>query len=310
MSLLASLLPGLLLGTAALMLHLALTLAVAPLLTPLADGVAGLVSGRRRTGPGLLAEMARSWRSLLALMRKQPVRAGGGSRLSALLPSLSLSAALSAAAFVPSFASGLPTAPWADLLTVLLLLASGRVALLLGAWDAGVAAPGLGAVSATVGLLFAVPGASLGVVALSSAAGGTALPRLLSGLPSGAGLLPGACLGLAALSAGGGEAALSEQLSGPDLSLFRLQSMVQAVVWIDLLTALLLPGTVAVAQSGPLHWLLGLSFWALRLLAGGVVLGGVRGLAATATARRRLAGLSVLLGLLAPLLFLVGHRAG
>ena len=122
--------------------------------------------------------------------------------------------------------------------------------------------------------------------------------------------LPGACLGLAALSAGGGEAALSEQLSGPDLSLFRLQSMVQAVVWIDLLTALLLPGTVAVAQSGPLHWLLGLSFWALRLLAGGVVLGGVRGLAATATARRRLAGLSVLLGLLAPLLFLVGHRAG
>ncbi len=305
-----SLLPVLLLGTAALLLHLALTVAVAPLLPPLSDGVAGLLSGRRRTGPGVMAEMARSWSSLLVLMRKQPVRAGGGSRLSALAPLLSLSAALSAAALVPSFASGLPTAPWADLPTVLVLLAAGRIVLLLSALDAGVAVPGLAAVSALVGLLLAVPGFALGIVALSLAAGGTGLQHLLSNLQPGAGLVPAACLGLAALSAAGGGLALSEPLSGPDLVLFRLQAMVQAVVWIDLLTALLLPVTVAVAQTGPLHWLLGLLFWVLRLLAGGVALGAVRGLVTDAAARRRLAGLSVLLGLLAPLLPLVGHRAG
>ena len=64
------------------------------------------------------------------------------------------------------------------------------------------------------------------------------------------------------------------------------------------------------AQSGPLHWLLGLVFWAMRLVAGGILLGVTRGLAGTVAARRRLAGLSALLGLLAPLLFLLGHRAG
>lgn len=305
-----SLLPFLLLGTTALVLHLALTVAVAPLLPPLSDGVAGLLSGRRHTGPGMLAEMAQSWAGLRAAMRKQPVRAGAASRLSAAAPVLSLSATLSAAALVPSFASGLPTAPWADLATVLVLLATARVLVLLGAWDAGVAAPGLGAVSATVGLVLAVPGGTLGLAALFSAAGSTGLQHLLSDPQPGAGLMPAACLGLAALSAGGGGLALSEPLSGPDLAVFRLQSMVQAVVWIDLLTALLLPGTVPVAQSGPLHWLLGFLFWTMRLVAGCVLLGGMRGLADTVAARRRLAGLSALLGLLAPLLLLVGHRGG
>ncbi len=299
-----SLLPVLLLGTAALLLHLALTVAVAPLLPPLSDGMAELLSGRRRSGPDALAEMVRSWTTswatLRATMRKQPVRAGAASRLSAAVPLLSLSAALSAAALVPSFASGLPTAPWADL---------ARVPLLLGAWDAGVALPGLAAVSAVVGLVLAVPGCALGLVALFSATGSTGLQHLLSDPQPGAGLLPAACLGLAALSAGGGEAALSEPLSGPDLALFRLQCMVQAVVWIDLLTALALPGTVPVAQSGPLHWLLGLLFWAMRLVGGGILLGVARGLAGTVAARRRMAGLSVLLGLLAPLLLLLGRHA-
>ena len=309
-----SLLPILLLGTAALLLHLALTIAVAPLLPPLSDGVAELLSGRRRAGPDALAEMARSWATswatLRAALRKQPVRAGAASRVSAAAPLLSLSAALSAAALVPSFASGMPTAPWADLSTVVVLLAAARVLLLLGAWDAGVASPGLAAVSAVVGLVLAVPGCALGLVALFSATGSTGLQHLLSDPQPGAGLLPAACLGLAALSAGGGEAALSEPLSGPDLALFRLQCMVQAVVWIDLLTALALPGTVPVAQSGPLHWLLGLLFWAMRLVAGGILLGGVRGLAGTVAARRRMAGLSVLLGLLAPLLLLLGRHTG
>ncbi len=305
-----SLLPVLLLGTTALLLHLALTVAVAPLLPPLSDGVADLLSGRRRTGPNVLAERALSWATLRTVRRKQPVRAGAASRVSAAAPLLSLSTTLLAASLVPSFASGLPTAPWADLSTILALLAAGRVLLLLGAWDAGVARPGLAAVSAVVGLVLAVPGSALGLMALFSTAGSTGLQHLLSDPQPGAGLMPAICLGLAALSAGGGGHALSEPLSGPDLALFRLHSMVQAVVWIDLLTALLLPATVPVAESGPLHWLLGLLFWAMRLVAGCVLLGGMRSLADTALARRRLAGLSVLLGLLAPLLLLVGHRAG
>jgi hypothetical protein len=102
---------------------------------------------------------------------------------------------------------------------------------------------------------------------------------------------------------------LSEPLSGADLALFQWQSAVQRLIWIDLVTALLLPGTLAVAASGPLQWLLGLVFWAVRIGAGCLFLGLMQGLIPTVAARRRLAGLSVLLGLLAPLLLLVGRSA-
>ncbi len=316
-----TLLPVVILGAAALLLHLALLLAVAPLLDGLADAAAALAAGgprARRPAAAARASIAivamRPWRQLALLASKQPVRARNASPVSVLAPPVALAATLLAAALVPSFGIGMLTGRLADLPAVLAMLALARLASLLGGFDAGLPASGLAAVSGAVRLLLAVPGCALALYGLSVDAGTTSLEAMLAGLrdgagPSAAGLLAAAGLALAALAAGGEEDTLPAEMSGADLALFRLQAALQRLVWIDLVTALLLPGSLAVAQSGPLHWLLGLLFWAVRVGAACLLLGGLRGLAgALAPASRRgLAGLSVLLGLLGPLLLLVGR---
>jgi hypothetical protein len=72
---------------------------------------------------------------------------------------------------------------------------------------------------------------------------------------------------------------------------------------------LLLPSSLTVAQSNPLHWLLGLLLWVLRVGVACALLGGMQALLGVLApaSRRGLAGLSVLFGLLAPLLLLVGR---
>ena len=319
-----TLLPVVILGTAALLLHLALLLAVAPLLDGLAGGAAALAAGgpqarRPAAAPRLsIATVAmRPWRQLALLASKQPVRARNASPVSVLAPPVALAVTLLAAALVPSFGIGMLTGGLADLPAVLAMLALARLASLLCGFDAGLPATGLAAVSGSVRLLLAVPGCALAVYVLSIDAGTTSLEMMLAGLrngvgpsgPSAAGLLAAAGLALAALAAGGEDDTLPAEMSGADLALFRLQAALQRLVWIDLVTALLLPGSLAVAQSGPLHWLLGLLFWAVRVGVACLLLGGLRGLAgALAPASRRgLAGMSVLLGLLAPLLLLVGR---
>lgn len=319
-----TLLPFVVLGTIALLLHLALMLAAAPLVEALLDTFDGLATrGRRqlaRTPPPsramLVAFLSRPWRRLAALLARPPVRARNVSLVSIASPAVALAATMTAAALVPSFGIGMLTGPVADLPAVLALLALARVAVLLGAFDAGVASTGAAAMSSAVRLLLAFPGAVLSLYALSAVFGTTAIDSMLAQFHAGPGLpgsevtelLASASLGLAALAAAGDDLALSEQLSGPDLALFRFQSSLQRLVWIDLVTALVLPGSLAVAQSNPLHWLLGLLLWSVRVVVACLVLGIARrmtvGLASAW--HRRLAGLSALLGLLAPLLLVMG----
>ena len=311
-------------GLVALLLHLALTLAAAPLVDRLitaAAAVAGGASpqggGMSRPGASLAATLMRPWQDLAGLAARQPVRARSASAVTSLAPQAALAATLVAAALVPSFATGMLTGPVADLMLILAMLGLARAALLLCGFDAGLSGIGLAAVSLAVRSLLAVPGCVLALYALSLDSGTTGLDALLAD-PHGGSALPGlspavvlaaTALGLAALSAGGDEDALSAELSGPDLAAFRLQASLQRLVWINLVTALLLPSSLAVAQSNPLHWLLGLLLWVLRVGVACALLSGMQtilGVLAPAS-RRGLAGLSVLFGLLAPLLLLVGR---
>lgn len=306
-----TLLPLILSGAAALVLHLAMMLAAPPVGTALVEAGASLATARPRrvTRADIAALLLGPWHRLAFLMRKEPVRAGNASRLAVLAPPLSVAATLAAAALVPSFGIGMLTAPFADLPTILALLALARLLLLLGGLDAGIALPGLAALTASVRVFLAVPGCALAVAALWFACGSTSLETILTGLRglspdavSTTTLLAAVGLGAAALATGGDAAALSSELSGPDLALFQYQAALQRLVWIDLVTALLLPASLTVALSNPLHWLLALLLWALRAGIACLVLGGLGGTVAAPASRRRLAGLSVLLGLLAPLL--------
>lgn len=310
-------LPGLILGTAALLLHLALALAVATLLAGPAPAVGGSRK-RPRDAAGVAALLLAPARSLAALAGSAPIRASGNSQVSALAPVVGIAATLAAAALVPSFCTGMLTAPLADLPTILGLLGLARVALLLAGFDAGIAGPGLASVSLAVRTLLVVPACALALFTVALASGSSNLDVVLGDLAAGTGL-PGlsaavllavVSLGLAGVAAGIDERGLAEQLAGTDLAMFRFGRALQRLVWLDLVTALLLPRSLPVAQANPLFWLLGLLGWGLRIGAGCFLLAqlqrfvGVRG-----PQRRELAGIATLLGLLAPLLLLVGRSA-
>ncbi len=311
-------LAGLLLGVVALLLHLALSVAAAPVLGALVDRVAAMPANRPRAWPSrarLAAALRRPWRRLAWLMGKEPVLAENASAVGGMAPILAVAVTLAAAALVPSFLREMPTGGLADLPAILALLGLARLILLLGSLDIGAAGPGLAAMAASSAALLALPGLVLAVAALWLASGGTGLEVLLAPHDGGgpghaaARLLATVALGLAALAAGGDEDGLSRELAGPDLALFGLQSDLRWLVWIELVTALAWPGSLATVHSNPLYWLFGLALWAVRVVAGGVVLGAVRGGLAVPGARRQLARASAALGVLAPLLLLAGRAA-
>lgn len=310
---------GLILGTAALLLHLALVLAAAPLVSDARLAAVGRPGGLRlATAPAAIRDWLLSpWRALGVLVAKMPVRATNASPVALLAPVAALAATLVAACLVPSFGIGMLTAPLSDLPTILALLALARGAILLGALDAGIGAAGLAAVALATRSLLAVPGCALAVFTLAVVAGSTGLEPLLAGVGAGA-AVPGATeavvlaaagLGLAAIAAGDDLSKLAQDLSGPDLALVQVQHGLQRLVWIELVTALLLPRWLAAAQSNPVDWLLGLLGWAVRVGVGCLVLEAWRRLLGVPDQRQRrvLAGVATLVGLLAPLLLLAGR---
>ena len=296
-------LAGLLLGGAALLLHAALMVAAAPL-------VEAWIAPETlpATSPARWPErIARPYRALGALLARETIRSGNASPLAVAAPLLAVSLTLIAACLVPSFAVGLLDAPLADLLLVLGLLAGAQATLLLAAADDGLASSGLEAVGQMVNLVLAVPGGIVAVLSLSLLAGGTGLDQILAAQHGGAGLAACCALGLAATAAPGRRSILSQGWSGADLALLRLQDGLQMLVWIDLIGGLALPGTLAAARSGPLGWLDGLLFWALRLALGALLLRVVGARLTSLSSRRRLAGLSLLVAALAPVLLLAGR---
>jgi formate hydrogenlyase subunit 4 len=149
--------------------HVALLLAVAPLLVGLIRRLKARLVGR--IGPPVL----QPYRDLRRLARKQTVLAENASLLFRLAPQASFAATTAAAALIPSFALGMATAPVADLLVIAGLLTMVRVILALAAMDVGTAFGGIGASREMTFSAFAEPALLLVFLTLMLLAGTTNL---------------------------------------------------------------------------------------------------------------------------------------
>jgi formate hydrogenlyase subunit 4 len=259
-------------------LHLGLMLAAAPTVTGALDWLDARLSGR--SGAPILSP----WRDLLRWSRKTPVVDESVSVVSRLAPALALGATASSAALVPSFTLGMALAPLGDVLVIVSLLAIARVASALAALDSGAARPGLAAQNASARSVLAEPALMLSVVTLALIGGSFNLDLIIGQQREGL-LLPAAASTVAMTAmlalmfaeasvtdAGGSDAGVSndgadQMASGTLLATVRMTFWLRRVVWINLIGALFLPVGMAGADSLPLSWLIGLAFWAVKLVA-------------------------------------------
>lgn len=256
------------LSLAAQILHIALMIAAAPILAGTADWLDARLSGR--TGPPLLSP----WRDLVRLSRKTITTTENASIVTYLAPPLVLGATVAVALLVPSFTIGMALSPLADMLVIVSLLASARVAGALATFDSGPPQSGMVQQNASALATLAEPALMLAMVALALMGGSFNLDLIISQQREGL-LLPAAAsavtltallaLLLADLSAAVGD--INQACSGLDLAMIRVAAWLRRLVWIDLIGALFLPIGLATADSGAAGWLIGVAAWAIKLAA-------------------------------------------
>lgn len=294
----------------ALILHLALVLAVAPVLTGLQTWFEAMLAGRPGPVPW------QPWRELARLARKQPALAENASPLFRAAPLACVAAMVVAAALVPSFTLGMAFAPLGDLLVLFGLLAFARVVLALAALDAGTAPAGLAAGRAAWLACLAEPAIVLVILVLGLLGGTTNLDLLIGqqhqGMlqPQAASTLAAAALVALAL-AGPDTAGQTTEFSGGDLALVDLAEALRKLVWFDLIGALFLPLGMAEPGAGLLGWVVGLLAWGAKLVVLAAGLAALRSVAGRRLLRRapQVLGTAVVLGLLAALLALMSAVA-
>ena len=258
-------------------LHIALMIAVAPVIAGGMDWLDARLSGRAGA-PVLLP-----WRDLVRLFRKTPAVTEGASAVARFAPAVSLGMTVSVASLVPSFTLGMALSPLADVLVIASLLAAARVAVALAAFESGAALPGLMQQGASVRAVFAEPALMLAVVALALMAGSFNLDAVIGQQQQGA-LLPAAASAivlaamLALLLAHGSVAdrGAAAVYGGRELAMLRVADWLRRLVWIDLIGALFLPVGMGSPDSGPLGWCIGLVVWVCRTVGFAVCLSVVR----------------------------------
>jgi formate hydrogenlyase subunit 4 len=312
-----------------LLLHIALMLATAPLLLGVIRRIKARMVGR--IGPSIL----QPWRDLLRLLKKQPVIADGTSWLFRAAPLVGLTATLTAAAMVPSFALGMATAGISDLLVIAGLLAFGRATLALAAMDTGTAFGGIGASREMTFSVFAEPVFFLIVFTLALIAGTTNLDAAASLIDSGVlGLRISMALGLvAAITLAIAECgripvdnpaghleltmvheAMVLEYSGRHLAMIELAASLKLLLWMSLISVVFAPFGIAPHDGigpslAPWLWLLGIGAWAAKML----LLAAALALFETIQAKLRvfrvpeLLGMALLLGLLAVIFLFVSQ---
>ena len=313
-----------LLGLASLVVHLVLALTLAPVLVGFIRWAKARLVGR--FGP----PVSQPWRDLLRLARKQPVLAENASWLFRAAPAIVFAATLAAVALVPGFALGMATAPLADLLAIVGLLALARCTLALAGLDIGTAFGGIGASRAMTFAVFAEPAMLLVIFALALLAGTTNLDAIAVVLRD-SGVGPRLSLGLAlvaivvvAIVENGRipidnpatqleltmvREAMALEYSARHLALIEWAAALKLLLWMTLIATIFVPFGMAVPESGPLVWLLALPVWAMKV----GVLASVLVLFESAIARMRVfrvpefLGVAVLLGLLAAVFVFVSQ---
>ena len=305
------------------LLHLALMLAAAPFLVGLLRKVEARLMGR--VGPPILQPI----RDLARLARKQPVIAENATWLFRAAPTVHFAAIAAAAAMVPSFTTGMTTAPLSDLLVIAGLLALGRCALALAAMDIGTPFGGLGASREMTFGTFAEPALLLVVLTLALISGTTNLDAIAVllrdtsvGLRVSLGLAMIAVLAIAIaenaripvdnpathLELTMVHEAMTLESSGRHLALLEAASWLKLVLWLTLISTIFAPFALGSADS-PLAWLSGLAAWALAVLA----LAAALALFESCIAKMRIfrvpefLGVAVLLGLLAAVFLFVSQ---
>lgn len=292
-------------GLAALVLHATLMLVGAPLLAGLIRWGQARLAGR--AGPSPL----QPYRELRRLCRKQPVMPESASTLFTAAPIAALAATIVAALLTPSFTLGMATEPLADLVVIAGLLASGGVALAMGAVDAGTASGGAGVSRGTPAAVAAASGVLLAIFVVALLTGTTNLDAAAA-QASESGLRPPLLLAFAAMlmaAAGDGDERSLPDHSGRLLAVAEAACMLRKLTWFSLLVAAFMPFGIASTGSGLLGWLGGLAAWALKigLLAGAFA--AFRALRASMPLARHLEflGMAALLSLLAAVLAFISQ---
>jgi formate hydrogenlyase subunit 4 len=264
------------------LLHLALMLALAPVLTGSVRWLKARLMGRR--GPHPL----QPWRDLLKLLKKRPVLAENASAISRAAPYVAVASALLAAALVPSFARGMVLAPFADLLLIAGLLALGRFAMALAGMDVGTSFGGLGATREMAFAALAEPALVLVALIFAILAGTTNLDVIIGIFQEGAlGLrvsLGFAAVALLAVAVAENaripvdnpathleltmvHEAMILEASGRHLALWEFQASLRLTLWLALLAAAFLPFGMAAPGAGPIAWVIGLCVFIVKMAA-------------------------------------------
>ncbi len=267
--------------------------------------------------------MLQPLRTLVRLLRKQPVLPDAASWLFTSAPLACLAVAVTAALLVPSFALGMTTAPLADLVVLAGLLATGRFTLALAGYESGTALGGMGASRITVAAVCGEPAIMLVVLVLATLAGSSNLdaisatmlegPHGISWVAAGAAL---AIVGFTAMerNAGGPQLSLVHEAavldySGRHLAMLAYAGQLGSLVWLSLLAALFVPFGLAAAGTGPLAWAVGIAAWAVKIGAFAVCLAALDAVKAGPTLARvpAVLGMAAMLAFLAAVVLFAGQ---
>ena len=269
------------------LLHTALMLALAPLLTGLVRKVKARLQARR--GPPLLQPYRDLWR----LLRKDVVLAPNASWLFRVTPYIVFTALALAVSLVPSFTSNLLLGPAADLIALAALLGSARFFTALAGMDVGTSFGGIGSSREMMIASLAEPAMLMVTFTVALVVRSTSLPHIAEFLLTHAvGIRISLFLGLISLLM----VAIAEnaripvdnpathleltmvheamvlEYSGRHLALIEGAAMVKLLLYISLIASVFFPWGLALDPTEPRALAIGLSSYAAKLALGGVVL--------------------------------------
>jgi len=311
---------------AATLLHAVLVFALAPLLLGLVNKLRAWMLGRRG------APLTQPYRNLLRLLRKATLVPVTATQLFPLWPVAGFLSISITAMLVPSFTTGLLTAPASDFITIIGLFSLARAATMLGGLETGFGFGGAGAqrealfgVFAEAALLAVVlsfvllaHGATVDGIANTFRAGhigisvslGFTLAALLAVALTETSRIPidnpSGHLELAMVH----EAMLLEY-SGRSLLLLEYTAMLRLMVWMSLIGTIFLPFGMGRADA-PLSWLGGLALWAgkLGLMAAALSVFEISSAKMRVFRVPEFLGVALLLGVLASVFLFVAARIG
>ncbi len=278
----------------------------------------------RRRGPPLL----QPYRDLLRLLRKEVVVAHSASWVFRVAPYLVFATTWTAAALVPTFATGLLFSYAADMIAIVALLGSARFMLALAGLDVGTSFGGIGSSREMMIASLAEPAMLMVVFTLSLLAGSTQLSSIAAFMQGpGVGLrvsLAMALVGLVMVAIAENaripvdnpathleltmvHEAMILEYSGRHLALIEAASYVKLLLYVSVISCVFFPWGVAMLGQGLGAYLTALAVYVAKLAASGFALA----LFETAIAKMRVfrvpdfLGAALMLGFLAALLLFV-----